>query len=164
MGVRVEQADLPGIGVRYDVVTSAGRRVSVLSHRSGERTIAIVDADDPDACTESVALTDDEAAALAEVLGPSVMLGQLADLSKEAAGLFTEKISLPSDSPYVNRQLGHTKARTRTGVSIVAVVRDGRLIPSPGPELVFTAGDKLVAVGTRAGLDSLSRIIADGTA
>lgn len=160
MRVKVEQVELPGIGMRHDLVTDGGRRIGVVSHRTGERQLVIFDRDDPDACTERVALTDTEAEALAEILGASLMLGQLAGLREQAGGLLTEQISLPADSPFVGRQLGDTQARTRTGVSIVAVLRDGGAIASPGPELVFSAGDVLVVVGTRRGLDGIARILA----
>lgn len=162
MRVRVEQVELPGIGMRHDLITEAGRRIGVVSHRSGQRTLVVFDRDDPDACTVQLALTDDEAEALAGVLGASLMLGQLAGLREQAAGLLTEQFSLPVDSPYQGRPLGDTRARTRTGVSIVAVLRDGGVLASPGPELVFAPGDVLVAVGTRAGLDKLSRLLAAG--
>jgi TrkA domain protein len=160
--VRVEQTELPGIGMRHDLVTSAGRRIGVVSYRTGKRDLLVFDPDDPDACTEQVALTDDEAAVLAEILGASVMLGQLAGLREQAAGLRTEQLSLPPDSPYVGRRLGETRARRRTGASIVAVLRGGTVIASPGPAFVFDAGDVLVVVGTPDGLDGIGRILADG--
>lgn len=162
MRVRVEQTELPGIGMRHDLVTSAGRRIGVVSYRTGKRDLLVFDPDDPDACTEQVALTDDEAAVLAEILGASVMLGQLAGLREQAAGLRTEQLSLPPDSPYVGRRLGETRARRRTGASIVAVLRGGTVIASPGPDFVFDAGDVLVVVGTPDGLDGIGRILADG--
>jgi len=163
VGVRIEKIDLPGIGARYDVVTSTGRRISVVTHRNGDRDLALFDADDPDASTDSVPLSDQEAAALADVLGGSVMLGQLAGLSEQAAGLYTEHLKLAADSHYVNHPLGDTKARTRTGVSIVAIVRDGEIIASPKPSVPLAAGDSLVAVGTRSGLDALADLIADSS-
>jgi TrkA domain protein len=156
----VEQVELPGIGIRHDLITEAGRRVGVVSHRNGERDLVLFDPEDPDATTDQISLTDDEADALAEILGASLVLGQLAGLREQAAGLLTEQISLPADSPYVGRRLGDTKARTRTGVSIVAVLREGSLIASPGPELIFNAGDVVVAVGTHRGLDALTRLLA----
>lgn len=160
--VRVEQVELPGIGMRHDLVTETGRRIGVVSHRTGQRHLVVFDPDDPDAATEQLALTDDEAETLAGILGASLMLGQLAGLREQAAGLRTEQISLPVASPYVGRPLGDTRARTRTGVSIVAVLRDGGVIASPGPELVFAPGDVIVAVGTRRGLDAVSGVLADG--
>jgi len=162
VGVRVERVDLPGIGVRNDVITSGGRRVSVVSQRSGERDLALFDADDPDASTDSIPLTDDEAAALAELLGASLTFSRLSGLSEKAMGLYTEEISLPAGSKFVGRPMGDTKARTLTSSSIVAIVRGAQVIASPTPDVLFEPADVIVAVGTRKGLDSLSKLIDRG--
>ncbi|MEO6504586.1 MAG: cation:proton antiporter regulatory subunit [Terrimesophilobacter sp.] len=163
MGVRVEKTDLPGIGVRHDLVTARGRRIGVITYRDGQRELSIFDIEDPDACATSIPMTDGEAATLADILGASVMLSKLTELTDEAAGLFTEHLLIPTDSTYAGRPLGDTKARTRTGASIVAVVRDKQVIASPTPNELLEAGDSLVAVGTRRGLDSLAELIASST-
>ena len=162
MAVRIEKVDLPGIGFRHDVVVSNGRRISVVSHRDGSRELALFDEIDPDASTDSIPLNDQEAAALADLLGNTVQLGQLSNLSEEATGLFTEHLLLGASSKYAGHPLGDTKARTRTSVSIVAISRDGAVIPSPRPDFVLESGDAIVAVGTRQGLDKLANILADG--
>jgi TrkA domain protein len=160
VSVRVEKVDLPGIGTRHDVITKAGRRIGVVSHRSGERELALFGVDDPDASVDSIPLTDDEAAALADVLGASLMLGQLAGIREQAAGLFTEQLVVSAGSPYAGAVLGATKARTRT--SIVAIVRGPDVIPSPTPDTLLESGDTIIAVGTRPGLDALARVLTDG--
>ena len=161
MSVRIERVELPGIGTRHDVLTESGRRVGIVAHRTGERDLALFDIDDPDAASDSVALTDDEAAALANVLGASVMMGQLTGI-REAAGLYTEQLLLPATSPYAGGVLGDTKARTRTRTSIVALVRNAEVIPSPTPQTEILAGDTIIAVGTRPGLDALAKLLTHG--
>lgn len=156
----MEQTALPGIGVRHDVITESGRRIGVVSHRNGRRDLSLYDEQDPDSCVASIPLTDDEAEALADVLGASLMLGQLSGLRQQAAGLLTEQIAITAGSRYVGRPLGATKARTRTSASIVAVLRDAEVIASPDPSFVFAAGDVVVVVGTRDGIDGVSRILA----
>jgi TrkA domain protein len=163
VSVRVERVDLPGIGVRSDVITASGRRVSVVSQRSGERDLALFDVDDPDASTDTIPLTDDEAAALAELLGASIALSRLSGLSEKVPGLFTEEISLPFDSKFIGRPMGDTKARTLTSSSIVAIARGTEIIASPTPEVLLERGDVIIAVGTRKGLDLLSKIIDKGS-
>lgn len=162
MGVRIERVDLPGIGVRNDVITASGRRIAVVSHRTGERDLALFDVDDPDASTDSIPLTDDEAAALAEVLGASLTLSRLSSLGEKATGLYTEEIALPVGSKFVGRPMGDTKARTLTGSSIVAIARGTQAVPSPTPDVIFEPGDVLLAVGTRKGLDALAQLIDRG--
>ncbi|MEO7006033.1 MAG: cation:proton antiporter regulatory subunit [Terrimesophilobacter sp.] len=163
MGVRVEKTDLPGIGVRHDLVTARGRRIGVITYRDGQRELSIFDIEDPDACATSIPMTDGEASTLSDILGASVMLSKLTELTDAAAGLFTEHLLIPTDSTYAGRPLGDTKARTRTGASIVAIVRDKQVIASPTPNELLEAGDSLVGVGTRRGLDALADLIASST-
>ena len=73
MPVHVERVVLPGIGVRHDILTADGRRLSVISFRDGGRELALSDQDDPDRADETIALTDDEATALSEVTAPSAI-------------------------------------------------------------------------------------------
>lgn len=64
----MERTPLPGIGVRYDVMTDSGRRVGIVSRRDGKRELVLASRDDPDGCAASVPLTSDEAHLLAEIL------------------------------------------------------------------------------------------------
>jgi TrkA domain protein len=161
MVVRVERTALPGIGVRHDILTATGRRVGVISRKGGgRRDLLVADTDDPDDAQALVSLTDEESDILAELLGSSVVLSRLTRLTDEVEGVFTEQIALPAGSPYAERRLGDTAARTRTRASIVAVIRGRSVLPSPGPEFQFAGGDVVVAVGTRTGLDRLAAILA----
>ena len=162
MTVRIEKVDLPGIGTRHDVLTESGRRIGVITHRDGKRNLAVFDLDDPDACRDSVRLTDDEAAAIADVLGASVIMSHLTEIGEQATGLFTEQLVLPADSPFAGGVLGDTKARTRTGTSIVAIARDSQVSASPTPDAPLRAGDTIIAVGTRQGLDALADLLTHG--
>ena len=76
--------------------------------------------------------------------------------------LVTEHIPVTARSPYSGRTLGDTQARTRTGASIVAVLRRTAPTPSPAPDFRFATGDTLVVVGTREGVDAVADLIAGG--
>jgi TrkA domain protein len=162
VSVRIEKIDLPGIGTRHDVVTKEGRRLGVITHRSGGRELAMFKAKDPDACSDSIHLSDAEAVALAEVLGTSLVLGQFANLGDKTTGLFTEQVILAASSPFVGKKLGDTRARTVTKASIVALLSGAEVIPSPTPQATLEAGDIVVAVGTKRGLELLSSLLSEG--
>ena len=162
MSVRIEKVDLPGFGTRHDVVTGEGRRLGVISHRNGEHELAMFDPKDPDACSDSIHLSDDEAVALSEVLGTSLLLGRFASLGDKSTGLYTEQIILAASSPFAGKTLGDTHARTVTKSSIVAILHGDNVIPSPSPEDSLEAGDIIVAVGTKQGLEKLSSLLSDG--
>ncbi|MGW7353869.1 TrkA C-terminal domain-containing protein [Streptomyces sp. Z26] len=151
---------LPGVGVQYDIATRADehRHISVVVHQDGRRFLGFYDPEDPDACQATVALDPDEAASLAELVAPAAAprwSGDEIDLD-----LVTERIPVSARSPYRCRLLGDTQARRRTGASIVAVLRRTGAFPSPAPDFRLEAGDTLVAVGTREGVDDLTQLIA----
>ena len=161
MGLQIISRVLPGIGVCQEISLHDGRRVGIVTRRNGMRDIVVYD-DDGDGAAATVALNDDEADAVAELLGAPQLVMRLAGLQREADDLLTEQLPMPPDSPFAGRPLGDTQARTRTGASIVAVLRGGTTHPSPGPDFVLEVGDLVVTVGTRDGLDQVGRLL-DGT-
>jgi TrkA domain protein len=157
--IQVEQTPLPGIGVRHEFTTRKGRRVGVVEHRSGRRDLLVYDRHDPDAPSETVTLTAEEADVLAEFLGVLRITERLAQLPSTVSGLVTEELLVPVGSAYDGRTLGDTAARSRTGASIVAVLRHGGAIPSPAPDFQLHGGDELVVVGTAEGVAGVAAIL-----
>ncbi|MBV1936347.1 potassium transporter TrkA [Streptomyces sp. BV286] len=154
---RLSSTPLPGIGVRYDLTTREQRRISVVAHRDGGRTLSAYRKDDPDACALSVRLSAGESDALIDALMPAHHSPSL--LSTTELGLVAERIELSSVSYWNGRLLGETCMRTETGVSIVAVLRRAEAIPSPTPDFRLAGGDTLIVIGTREGVESAATIL-----
>jgi len=154
--VDVEVTPLPGIGTREDFALRDGRRVGVITHKDGKFDLILSRVDDPDACMASIALAPEEASTLAGLLGAPQLVAQLNEQHRDIGGVSTRQ--LPTTA-FVGRTLGDTALRTRTGASIVAVVRAGVAHPSPGPDFGFESGDVVVVVGTAEGLDSAAAIL-----
>ena len=70
-------------------------------------------------------------------------------------------VPVRAGSRFAGRPLGDTRARTLTGCSIVAIVRNTDVVPSPGPTDVLHPGDVLVAIGSVRGLEELERLLAE---
>ena len=157
--VQVEETRLPGVGLRHDFVTREGRRVGVVWERTGRRDLLVYDSRDPDACSESVRLRPEEADALAELLGAPRLVERLASLREQVPGLVTERVTVPAGSPFVGRTLGEARIRTQTGASVVAVLREQEVMPSVTPDFRFQAGDGVLIVGTRDGVEGAARIL-----
>jgi TrkA domain protein len=158
----VNETPLPGLGVRFEFVTKGGARLGVLQRHAGRIDLLVYDPADPDTVVESISLDDEEARTLAELLGSSRVVEDLGRLRQRIEGLTIDWLLLDAGSPFVRRTIGDTGARTRTGVSIVAVVRDDEPIPAPGPEQTLEAGDTLVVVGTPRGIEDLVVILRTG--
>ncbi len=155
--MELEETLLPGIGVRYELRTRAGELLAIVVHREGGAEIAVYDRRDPDRARSVLRLNPEEVDAVAEVLGAPRLTQRFADLSREVPGLESGRFPIHPGSPFVGRPLGDTRARTLTGCSIVAIVRDAEVVPSPGPTDVLRAGDVLVAIGSERGLEELGR-------
>jgi TrkA domain protein len=156
--MQIEETTLPGVGLRHDFTTRAGRQLGVVTHRTGRRDLLIYDREDPDTCQEVVQLTDEEADALAELLGGSRVVEHLAHL-QQVEGLAIDWLPVRQGSAHDGGTIADTQARTRTGVSIVAILRDDSAIPAPTPEVWLQAGDTLVVVGTAQGVKALTRLL-----
>lgn len=161
--MEVNEVLLPGVGLRYEFDTADGDRIGIVALRDGSFLVAVYDAADPDDPDEPAAqyrLDDEEADAVAQILGAPRMAERFADLTREVPGLVAGQVVVPGASPFADRTLGDTRARTRTGASIVAVVRDEEVVASPGPEQPLRAGDILVVVGTPEGIAGVTEIVA----
>lgn len=153
---------LPGVGVRYDFTTPDGEHLGVVARRTGGVELVVYDEEDPDRVRHSIRLDEEAAEALAQILGAPRITQRFADLSKEIPGLESARIEVPAGSPYADRPLGDTRARTRTGASIVAVVSGETIVTAPGPDHPLRRGDVLVAIGTGDGLAELAGLVAQG--
>jgi TrkA domain protein len=151
--MEVTEVLLPGVGVRYEFTTASGHDIGVVARRDGEFDVICFRRSDPDAADTLFTLDRPQAEALADILGAPRIVERFADLSREVPGLASATIDLPRDSRFDGRTLGETRLRTRTGVSIVAVVKEDEVIPSPTPDEVLLAGSSLVVIGTEPGIE-----------
>ncbi len=151
---------LPGVGVRYDATTASGQSVSLVVDRDGAAEIVGYRSEDPDAVAHRIKLTATETGAIAELLGASRLNARMADLSREVPGLGSARVRIAPGSRYDGRHLGDTKARTRTGCSIVALVRGTDVRAAPGPLARLVGGDIVVAIGSDRGLAELEVLLA----
>jgi CPA2 family monovalent cation:H+ antiporter-2 len=75
---------------------------------------------------------------------PLISMGEIAEALGAAS---TETLVLEKDSPAAGRTIGELALRSKTGVTIIAVVRDGQTDINPGSEFRFEAGDIVVLLG-----------------
>lgn len=154
----VTETQLPGVGVRHEFETSAGERLSVLSHRTGRKELAVYDRLDPDACSTVLHLSEDDTRTLAEVLGGSPVSEAVTGVQR-LEGVAIDWLRISPGSPNAGATIGALDLRGRTGSSVVAIVRGEETLAAPGPETPLESGDVVVAVGTSAGLRQLRDLL-----
>ena len=84
---------------------------------------------------------------------PMIDLGKIAEALGSAS---TEAFFVEPDSKAVGRTIAELKLRTTTGVSIIAITREGHADVNPGPETIIHEGDVLVLLG---GAEQIDRAI-----
>jgi TrkA domain protein len=155
----VRETKLPGVGVRHDFTSEDGTDMAVVVHHDGRREIIAYDADDPDACHSLVSLSEPDTQTLAEILGVSHVTETVKEIRQVIEGLAIDWTQLPVSSEVAGTKIGDGEFRTRTGASIVAVIRDDVPIPAPEADFVLDAGDVVVAVGPCEGLNTLRTML-----
>ena len=155
----VRETRLLGVGVRHEFTTASGEDIAVLVHHDGRREILVYDSDDPDSCSTIATLSASDSRTVAELLGASQVTEVVGAVQQEIEGLAIEWLEVRADSPALGTTIGDGAYRTRTGASVVAVIRNHRSIPAPGPEFAFEVDDMIVAVGTPDGVAELRRLI-----
>jgi len=75
-----------------------------------------------------------------------------------ASALDLAWIGLPHDSPLVGCTIGDLQIRTRTGASVVAVIRASTTETNPGPNFCFAAADRVAVVGDLEQARAFSRL------
>lgn len=155
----VRETQLPGVGVRHEFTTDNGQQLGVISHKGGRKEVLVYDRDDPDACSTVVHLTEGDTRTLSELLGASQVTHSLAAVEQQIEGLAIDWITIGAGNSFDGRSIAEGMFRTRTGVSIVAVVRGNETVPAPKPDFIFHAGDTAVCVGTDEGLNAVRAIL-----
>jgi TrkA domain protein len=148
--------------LRHEFTAEDGSRVGVIHHNSGRRELFVCSPEDPDAVALSLSLSDEESHALSDALGGSTLIENLQDLEQQIEGLSIDWLKVEKDTPYADRTVGEARIRTRTGVSVVAVIRGEVAHPAPGPEFHIESDDTLVVVGTSEGLKAVVEILTAG--
>jgi CPA2 family monovalent cation:H+ antiporter-2 len=84
---------------------------------------------------------------------PSLSLVEVREISDALGGASTETLVVEAGSPVEGKTIGELELRSRTGVTVIAVAREGQTEINPGPQLKIQADDALVLLGTPEQID-----------
>jgi CPA2 family monovalent cation:H+ antiporter-2 len=84
---------------------------------------------------------------------------QLDELNQFLVGTTTDIFLILEGSPAVGKSLHELDLRSRAGVRVIAVVREGKSFSDVGPDFVLASGDMLVLLGGHKALDDAGQIL-----
>jgi TrkA domain protein len=151
----VTELTLPGIGRRYDLRASEGGSVTVVIHHSGRRDLYVLDNDEPKA---AVALSDFQARSLGAILGGAYFKPAVVEeIEAVIGGLLIDWVTLEETSPAAGKTIAELQIRSRTKMTVAAILRDQIPIIAPEPTQPLEAGDRLVVLGRQEDLPGFHR-------
>ncbi|NHN40907.1 cation:proton antiporter regulatory subunit [Halorubellus sp. JP-L1] len=160
----VYETDLPGVGKKFEVELGGGERLVVVVHNTGKREVFRKDHPDADA-NKVLELSDRLARTVGSILEGAHFQPVESDRVETmlADGTLLEWYTVDADAELVGQTLAEARIRERTGVSVVAIQREGDLVPSPGPDSTIDAGDTLVVIGAQGDVDDFDELVTSGT-
>ncbi|HET7518686.1 MAG TPA: TrkA C-terminal domain-containing protein [Actinomycetes bacterium] len=152
--------DLPGIGRRYEMTGTNGGHIIVIITHSGHR---IVHGRNPGVDQASaVELTDQQARKLGAILGGAFFKPAVVEELEAVFGkLLIDWVTLGPASPGAGKTIGELQIRRRTGVTIVAIVRDNQAITVPEPSETLHAGDRLIIIARHQDSGPFHKLVVD---
>ncbi|MCX8076040.1 MAG: cation:proton antiporter regulatory subunit [Aquificaceae bacterium] len=146
--MEIREVDLPGIGKKYSIRLKEGRDLVLVIYNTGRREIYLMQ-DEETSCVFD--LTEEEAKdlgfLLAGVMYQPIKAEKMELILKEVV---MEWVKVEVGSNLANKTIAELQIRRVTGVSVIAIDRKERIIPSPDPyKEKIEVGDILIVVGTR---------------
>jgi TrkA domain protein len=147
MPVDLRETRLPGVGTKFSIRLDHGERLTVILHNDGKRELYFFRGSDEDP-RAVITLDDDEARQLGAIIGGAYERPKIVeDLEMALGELQIEWVPVPDTSPLIGRTLGECAFRPRTGVTVIAILREPEPLAGVQSDDVIMRGDVLVVVG-----------------
>jgi TrkA domain protein len=163
MTIEVTETRLPGVGVRYSFTSARGNRLAVILHNDGTSEIYVFADPAREEPQAVVQLEDDETRQLGAILGGAYERPTIVEELELALGeLAIEWIPVPHDSPAIGHTLAECGFRARTGITIIAILREPEPVAGAQPGDTVQKGDTLVTVGRLGQYPTFRKLLAEG--
>src|SRR5436190_15183648 len=161
MPVDVEETRLPGIGSKFTLRLDAGGRLAVILHNDGKRELYYFRHAADEEPRAVITRDDDEARQLGAVIGGAYERPKIVeDLEMALGELQIEWVAVPDSSPLIGKTLGECAFRPRTGVTVIAILREPEPLAGVQSDDVIMRGDVLVVVGKAGQYRRLREVLA----
>jgi len=163
MATELRETRLPGVGVKYSWATAHGGRIAVILHNEGLREIYYFRHAGDEDPTAVIQLEDDEARQLGAVIAGAYDRPKIVEELEMAFGeLAIEWVPVPDGSPAIGKTLAECGFRARTGITIIAILREPEPVAGAQPGDVVQKGDTLVTVGKLGQYPAFRKLLAAG--
>ena len=161
MPLDLQETRLPGVGVKYTLRLDHGARLAVILHNDGKRELYWFRHPHDDEPRAVIELDDDEARQLGAVIGGAYERPKIVeDLEMALGELQIEWVPVPDRSPWIGKTLAEAGFRAKTGVTVIAILREPEPVSGAQPGDVLQRGDTLVTVAKAGQYSAFRRLLA----
>jgi TrkA domain protein len=165
MPVELRETRLPGIGVKYGFSLDDGGRLAIILHNDGTRELYYFRRAHDEEPRAVIRLDDEEARHLGAVIGGAYERPKIVeDLEMALGELLIEWVPVPENSPWIGKTLAECGFRAKTGITIIAILREPEPISGAQPQDTIERGDTLVTVGKGGQYAAFRRLLAEASA
>ncbi len=164
MYLNIREADLPGIGKKFQAKTRTGDKLTIIIHNDGRQEIYYFDQENPDESVCMVTLEDDEARQIAGIIGGMMYRPKaLEKIETSLEDLAIEWLKIEPSAKSIGKTIGELQIRQKSGGSVIGIIAKDRSTQiNPGPDAVLTAESTLVVSGERRHISRLKELIIHG--
>ena len=163
MGTEMRQTRLPGVGTKFSFATAHGARAAVIQHVDGRRELYVFRRRGDEEPAVVLQLEDDEARQLGAVLGGAYERPKIVEELEMALGeLLIEWVPVPDTSPWIGMTLAECGFRAKTGITVIAILREPEPVTGAQPHHTIERGDTLVTVGKAGQYAAFRKLLEEG--
>jgi TrkA domain protein len=156
----LRETRLPGVGVKYTLDLDHGGRVTIILHNDGKRELYWFRRAGDDEPRAVIRLDDDEARQLGAVIGGAYERPKIVEELEMALGeLQIEWDDVPDRSPWIGKTLAECGFRAKTGITVIAILREPEPVSGARPTDVIKRDDTLVTVGKAGQYPEFRRLL-----
>jgi len=164
----IREAELPGLGKKFQLSLENGDQLSVIIHDDGTREVYYFTADGDDPLA-TVTLSDQESRQLGSIIGGAFYQPRtLERLDTAVSDLRIEWLKVKEKSDIAGKSIGDLGLRKNHGIVVIAVLEDkggGRketISINPGPGYIFQPGHTVIAAGKNSKMKEFEKMFEGG--
>jgi len=160
----ISEANLPGVGRKFQVETLSGDRLTIVIHDDGTRELYHFSRKNFDRAASVLTLTDGEARQIAGIVGGLTYVPKaLPSTEVVLEDLVLEWFTLPPGAFATGKTISELQLRTQTGASIVSIIEPNRITrTNPEAATLLNDGATLILAGDRRSNAKLKHLLVTG--
>lgn len=160
----IREANLPGVGRKFQIETARGDRLVIVIHDEGTREIYHYERKNLNKAASVMTLADSEARQIAGILGGLTYVPKaLPSTELILEDLVLEWFTIEKGAACIGKTIRDLQVRTQTGASIVSIIEATReKRTNPEADTVLNEGATLIIAGDRKTIDVLKKLLTTG--